>query len=312
MKYKDYYATLGVARDASEAAIKKAYRKLAHQYHPDVSAEQGAEAKFKEIAEAYQTLKDPDKRAAYDQLGRHAPGEEFRPPPGAQATDSGEHSFEGFDFAELFARMRGRGGAASHEANVPIPGQDHEASATISIEQAYQGTQLELQLVAPQVDAEGRVVSAPRSLKVRIPKGATDGQRVRLVGQGGRGFNGGRNGDLYIRISLAPHAIYRADGHDLYMDLPLAPWEAALGAPVPVPTPGGTVSLKIPPGTVAGKTLRLAGRGLPKPAAGAGDLRAIIRIVLPPSLNDRQRELLQELAAESKFDPRAALLEEAP
>lgn len=311
MKFKDYYETLGVARDAGEAEIKKAYRKLAHQYHPDVSKEAGAEARFKEIAEAYQTLKDPAKRAAYDQLGKRAPGEEVRPPPEWQSADSGEQSFEGFDFADMFARMRGRAGASGHGANMAIPGDDHEAQVHISVEQAYNGTQVELQLVAPQRDAEGRVVSAPRTLKVRIPKGATDGQRVRLQGQGGQGFNGGRNGDLYVRIGLLPHKLYRIDGHDLYIDLPLAPWEAALGASVPVPTPAGAVNLKIPAGTRAGQTLRLAGRGLPRPGEGAGDLRALVKIVLPQSLTERQRELLQELAAASDFDPRAALLEEA-
>lgn len=314
MQYKDYYEALGIARDASEADIKKAYRKLAHQYHPDVSKEADAEARFKEIAEAYQTLKDPEKRAAYDQLGRHPQGEDIKPPPGwqpqgaAAGSDGGFENFEGFDFAEMFARMRGRGDAG-RGASMPIPGEDHEAQIQISIEQAYAGTQVELQLVAPQQDAQGRVVSAPRTLKVRIPKGATDGQRVRLGGQGGQGFNGGRNGDLYVRIALLPHKLYRVDGHDLYIDLPLAPWEAALGAAVPVPTPGGVVNMKIPAGTAAGQTLRLAGRGLPRPGEGAGDLRAIIRIVLPRTISDRQRELLQELAAASDFDPRATMLE---
>ncbi len=310
MKYKDYYEALGIARDASEADIKKAYRKLAHKYHPDVSKEEGAEARFKEIAEAYQTLKDPAKRAAYDQLGRHAPGEEIHPPPEWQTPDSGGGPFEGLDLSDLFARMRGRAGGTGHEARTPIPGEDHEARINISVEQAYHGTQVELQLVASQLDAEGRVVSVPRTLKVRIPKGATEGQRVRLNGQGAQGFNGGRNGDLYVRIGLLPHRLYRADGHDLYIDLPLAPWEAALGAAVQVPTPAGVVNLKIPAGTTAGQTLRLAGRGLPRPGEGAGDLLAIVKIVLPQSLSDRQRELLQELAAASDFDPRAALLEE--
>jgi curved DNA-binding protein len=317
MKYKDYYATLGIARDAGEADIKKAYRKLAHKYHPDVSREEGAEARFKEIAEAYQTLKDSEKRAAYDQLGRHAPGEEIQPPPqwqardGGGASDTGDAGFEGFDFSDLFARMRGHD-AGGRGAGIAIPGEDHEAQVHITLEQAYHGTQVELQLVAPQRDAQGRLVSAPRTLRVRIPKGATEGQRVRLAGQGGKGFNGGRDGDLYVRIELQPHRLYRPDGHDLYIDLPLAPWEAALGATVAVPTLGGTVNLKIPAGTIAGQTLRLAGRGLPKPGEGVGDLRAIIKVVMPPSLDEKQRELLQQLAAaSSEFDPRAALLEEA-
>ncbi|MEJ0099388.1 MAG: DnaJ domain-containing protein [Pseudomonadota bacterium] len=216
MKYKDYYATLGIARDAGEADIKKAYRKLAHKYHPDVSKEEGAEARFKEIAEAYQTLKDTEKRAAYDQLGRHAPGEEIQPPPQWQARDAGDvgetgsAGFEGFDLADLFARMRGHD-AGGRGASIAMPGEDHEASVHISLEQAYLGTQVELQLVAPQRDAQGRVVSTPRTLRVRIPKGATEGQRVRLAGQGGKGFNGGRDGDLYVRIELLPHRFYRPD-----------------------------------------------------------------------------------------------------
>jgi curved DNA-binding protein len=313
VKFKDYYASLGLERGASEAEIKKAYRKLAHKYHPDVSKEAGAEARFKEIAEAYQTLKDPEKRAAYDQLGRHASGEEFRPPPDWGQRYAGQAaSFEGIDLADLFAGLAsGRAHGAGRGAAMSFPGEDYELRASISIEQAYHGTMLDLNLSMPDYDAEGRMVRVPRSFKVRVPKGATEGQRLRLPGKGGRGFNGGRDGDLYLTIALQPHRLYRAKGHDLYLDLPLAPWEAALGAAVTVPTPGGTVQLKIPAGTAAGHTLRLAGRGLPRPGAGSGDLLAVARIVMPQTLTARERELLQEWAAASSFSPRAHLTPES-
>jgi curved DNA-binding protein len=313
VKFKDYYASLGLERGASESDIKKAYRKLAHKYHPDVSKEAGAEAKFKEIAEAYQTLKDPEKRAAYDRLGQHAPGEEFRPPPdwGPQYS-AREESFEGIDLADLLAGLAGgraRGGGAG--GRMSFRGEDYEVRTAITIEQAYRGTLIELNLSMPEHDAEGRVLRVPKSLQVRVPKGATDGQRMRLAGKGGRGINGGPDGDLYLTVALLPHRLYRADGHDLHLDLPLAPWEAALGASVEVPTPGGAVQMKIPAGTAAGQTLRLAGRGLPRPKHGSGDLYAHAKIVMPKTTSERERELLKELAGASDFAPRSEMLRES-
>lgn len=313
MKFKDYYASLGLERGASEAEIKKAYRKLAHKYHPDVSKEPGAEARFKEVAEAYQTLKDPEKRAAYDRLGKHAPGEEFNPPPdwGPQYAGPGE-SFEGVDLADLFAGLAaGRARGANPRARMSFRGEDYEVRTVITIEQAYHGTLIELNLSVPEYDAEGRMVRVPKSLKVKVPKGATDGQRLRLAGKGGRGVNGGPDGDLYLTVSLQPHRRYRADGHDLHLDLPLAPWEVALGATVEVPTPGGTVQMKIPAGTTAGQSLRLTGRGLPRPKEGSGDLYVTATIVMPKSTTARERELLKELADASSFAPRAELLRES-
>ena len=303
MKFKDYYANLGLERGASEAHIKKAYRKLAHKFHPDVSKEAGAEERFKEIAEAYQTLKDPEKRAAYDQLGARAPGEEIHPPPDwRQGYSSSEEPVEGLDLAELLASLgAGRGRAA---------GEDYEARASISVEQAYHGALLEMTVNMPGFDASGRLVRAPRTFKVRVPKGATDGQRLRLPGQGGHGFNGGRNGDLYLTIALEPHRLYRANGHDLYLDLPLAPWEAALGASVAIPTPGGTVRMKIPADTVSGRAMRLAGRGLPRPHGSVGDLYAVVKIVMPSRLTEQERELLKNLGTASDFDPRAEMMQE--
>jgi len=313
VKFKDYYASLGLERGASEADIKKAYRKLAHKYHPDVSKESGAEARFKEVAEAYQTLKDPEKRAAYDRLGKHAPGEEFRPPPDwGQQYAGREESFEGVDLADLFEELAARhAGGASQRAGGPIRGEDYELRTGISVEQAFEGALLELNLSMPEYDAAGRLQRVPKTVKVRVPKGAADGQRLRLSGMGGRGFAGGPAGDLYLTIELLPHHLYRADGHDLYLDLPMAPWEAALGATVEVPTPGGKVQLKIPAGTASGNKLRLSGRGLPRPKGGGGDVYAVARIVMPKEWSARARELMQELAAATTdFSPRAGLLGE--
>jgi curved DNA-binding protein len=305
MKYADYYAALGVERGAAADEIKKAYRRLAQKYHPDVSKEPGAEAKFKEIAEAYQTLKDPEKRAAYDALGSRPQGEEFRPPPDWTRQHSGtaseRSSFDDVDFADLFTRF-GADGA--------LPGQDFEVPVAISLEDAFQGTTLSLALSMTVYDASGRLRRVPHTVKARIAAGAVDGQRLRLPGKGGKGFRGGRDGDLYLDISLKPHRLYRATGHDLYLDLPLAPWEAALGATLEIPTLAGTVSLKVPPGTSAGRKLRLSGRGLPKPRGGAGDLFAVAQIVVPAELSERERELYQQLAEGSDFEPRRIFREE--
>lgn len=306
MKYTDYYAALGVERDASAADIKKAYRRLAQKYHPDVSKEPGAEARFKEIGEAWQTLKDPDKRAAYDALGSQPQGGEFRPPPDwARQHGSDGSQFEDMDFADLFARFGGRGaqGGGFGGRSAGMPGQDFEVPAEISIEDAFSGTTLSLNLSMPEYDAKGNLRRVPHTVKARIAPGAIDGQRLRLPGKGGKGFNGGRDGDLYLDITLKPHRLYRATGHDLYLDLPLAPWEAALGATVEVPTLAGAVNLKVPAGVTSGQKLRLAGRGLPMPRGGAGDLFAVLQVVVPPA-DERERKLYEELAKGSSFKPR--------
>ncbi|HXZ47896.1 MAG TPA: DnaJ C-terminal domain-containing protein [Usitatibacter sp.] len=318
MKYKDYYAILGVERSASADEVKKAYRKLAQKYHPDVTQDPAGEEKFKEVTEAYQTLKDPEKRAAYDQLGSgYRPGEDFRPPPdwekqfreryageGPFGARGGAFSFEDADLSDLFeafsrARGGGRGGAGAS-----FPGEDYEVTVHLSLEDAARGTQVELDLGMPEADERGRVRHVPKKIKARIPKGATDGQRLRLRGQGGKGVNGGRDGDLYLNIVLHPHPLFRPDGHDLYLDLPLAPWEAALGATIEVPTLAGAVNLKVPAGTAAGRRLRLARKGLPKPGGGEGDLYAIVQIVNPTVLGERERELFRELGTVSRFNPR--------
>jgi len=311
MKYKDYYASLGLERGASEEDIKKAYRRFARKYHPDVSKEAGAEEKFKEIAEAYQTLKDPQKRAAYDQLGAHAPGQDFQPPPDwRQQYSESPFAAEDLDLSDLFSHLHAAG-AGGRGTRRSMPGQDYEIAVAITIEQAFQGTQIDLDLNMPEYDAGGRLHRTPHVFKARIPKGATDGQRLRLPGKGGKGLNGGRNGDLYLNISLRPHPLYRATGHDLYLDLPLAPWEAVLGTAVEVPTPGGVVRLKVPPGTQAGRHLRLPNRGLPKPKEGQGDLYAIVQIVVPSVVGETERDLYQKLSNDSAFDPRAHFATEA-
>jgi len=312
----DYYATLGVRRDASPEEIKKAYRRLAQKYHPDVSKEPDAEARFKEIAEAWQTLKDPAKRAAYDELGKRPQGEEFRPPPDwtrQHAGGEGQFAFEDMDFADLFSRFgsrRGGGGPFAGEAG-GMPGQDFEIPVEIALEDAFRGTTLELQLQMPEYDESGRLRRVPRTVKARIAPGAVDGQRLRLPGKGGKGFHGGRDGDLYLDITLKPHPLYRATDHDLYVDLPLATWEAALGASVEVPTLAGAVSLKVPAGTTSGRKLRLSGRGLPKPQGGAGDLFAVAQIVVPSQLSERERELYESLRQASGTNPRSHFAEHA-
>ncbi len=308
MKYKDYYEILGVPRDATADAIKKAYRKLARQYHPDVSKDPKGEEKFKDVSEAYKALKDPEARAAYDRLGSHRPGEDFQPPPDwGQQFGDGQFSFDDIDLSDLFAGLGGgrhRGGARG--GNFPIPGQDYEVTAPITIEDAYRGTELDLNLSVPEYDGQGHVRRVPLVFKARIPKGVTDGERLRLPGKGGKGLNGGPNGSLYLTIALQPHPLYRATRHDLYLDLPLAPWEAALGASVEVPTLGGPVRLKVPPGTNTGQKLRLAKRGLPKRREGEGDLFAIVQIVVPASPTEREQALFKELADASTFNPRAS------
>ncbi|HEY4371579.1 MAG TPA: DnaJ C-terminal domain-containing protein [Burkholderiales bacterium] len=312
MKYKDYYEILGVPRDADEAAVKQAYRKLARKYHPDVSKAKDAEERFKEIAEAYSTLKDAEKRAAYDNLGRHQAGADFSPPPdwqgfaGTSGMDQGGGMhFEDFaDLSELFEQMglggrRGaRHGGAGARANFAMPGADYEAVARITLEDAARGVELSINLP----DADG----VPRPVTVRVPRGAAGGERLRVRGKGGPGIGGGPAGDLYLQIELAPHALYRVEGRDLYVDLPLTPSEAVLGAPVELPTLDGKVQLKVQPGASSGKKLRLAGKGLPGAGAGrAGDLYAVVQIVVPASLGEREKALYQELAQASHEDPRA-------
>lgn len=306
MKYKNYYHILGIERTATAEEIRKAYRKLARKYHPDVSKEINTEEKFKEVAEAYETLKDPEKRSAYDQLGSYSSGQDFQPSPDWEKKfGSTPFSFEDIDLSDLFAGLsRNKGHVRPRVSNIPIPGQDYEATTHISLEDAYQGTVVNLNLNVPEYDENGHLHRVSRSFKARIPKGVVDGQKLRLPGKGGKGFNSGNNGDLYLNIALHPHSLFRVNGHDLYLDLPVTPWEAALGATVGIPTLAGQVHLKVPPGTHAGQKLRLPKRGLPKPHNGEGDLFAIIQIAVPSILSEREKSIFKELADISTFNPR--------
>ncbi len=311
MKFKDYYETLGVARDASADDVKKAYRKLAHKLHPDVSKEKDAEERFKDVAEAYATLKDPEKRAAYDQLGRHRPGEDFQPPPEWRSHfarggfDGNGAGFEDVDLSDLFAAFGGRAGRGGARASAARPGQDFEVKAPVTLEQVFAGAAITIDLVLPEAQADGSVQRVPRTFSVKVPKGAENGQRLRLAGKGGPGRNGGPAGDLYIELAVQPHPLYRVDGRDLVIELPLAPFEAVLGTTVEVPTLAGTVEMSIPAGTAAGRKLRLSRRGLPHAKGEPGDLYAIVRIVVPPAPSDRERALYEELRGAAHDDPRA-------
>jgi curved DNA-binding protein len=307
VEFKDYYQVMGVARDATEAQIKQAYRKLARKYHPDVSKEKDAEARFKEVGEAYEVLKSPEKRAAYDQLGQRRPGEEFRPPPdwgsGFEFSGAGPGNSAYSDFFDsLFGAQARRGARGDFHAD---RGEDHHAKVLLDLEASLRGGARPFTLRMPEIDEQGRLVSRERTLNVQVPKGILAGQQIRLAGQGARAPGGGTPGDLYIEADFAPHPLYRVEGRDLSMELPVAPWEAALGATVKTPTPNGTVDLKIPPGSRAGSKLRLKGRGIP--ATPPGDFYVVLQIALPPAKDDKAKAAYAALAAALPFEPRASL-----
>ncbi|HTN93553.1 MAG TPA: DnaJ C-terminal domain-containing protein [Gallionella sp.] len=311
MEFKDYYKIMGVARDATQDEIKHTYRKLARKYHPDVSKEADAEARFKELGEAYEVLKDAEKRAAYDQLGANwKGGQEFRPPPdwnaGFEFSGGGSSAGGAADYSDFFASLFGRdfrdgGGGASFRTT----GEDHHAKVLIDLEDAYQGATRTITLRVPTVDAQGHVVTRDRILNVTIPKGIREGQHIRLSGQGSPGAGEGKAGDLYLEIEFRPHPLYRVDGRDLHLDLPVAPWEAALGATVKVPTPGGIVELKIPEGSVSGRKMRLKGRGMP--GNPPGDCYVILSIALPPADTEAAKDIYRKMEQELNFNPRTKL-----
>jgi curved DNA-binding protein len=302
VEYKDYYQALGVDKKATADEIKKAYRKLVRKYHPDVSKHADADAKTKEINEAYDVLGDAEKRAAYDDLGRgYRPGQEFQPPP-----DWGsQYDFGGADandfFADLFShvgrRQRGGGGGGFN-----MRGEDIHATIEIDLRDAYTGATKTVTLRIPQRDASGRVHMQEKQLSVNIPKGVTEGQQLRLSGQGQPGMGEGGAGDLYLEIHFRHDPRYRVEGKNVYEDVPIAPWEAALGATIAVPTPSGTVEVTVPPNSQTGRKLRLKGRGIP--AKPPGDLYLILNVVLPPANTERARELYEQMARELAFNPR--------
>lgn len=319
MDFKDYYAVLGVSDTATPDDIKKAYRKLARKYHPDVSKEADADTKFKDLGEAYEVLKDPEKRAEYDQLrkyGARADGA-FEPPPGWQSasgfggggyTDADARQFSEF-FEEVFGGSR-RGGFAGGHGGFRQPtrsrGEDVHARLALFLEEAYKGCEKQVQFTSHELDPQGRVVVRPKTLNVKIPAGVRDGQHIRLKGQGAPGFGGGENGDLFIEVELAPHPLFTLEGRDVVVTLPVAPWEAALGASVTVPTLSGKVSVKVPKGSSSGRKLRLKGKGLP--GKHPGDQIVVLQVVMPEHHSDEAEALYRQLAElEKSFDPRRKL-----
>ena len=323
MEYKDYYKTMGLERTASQEDIQRAHRKLSRKFHPDVSKEPNAEAQFKEVGEAYKVLKDPEKRAAYDQLGSGMQaGQEFHTPP--DWNQGFEHTGRGFSEAEtrqqsdffesLFghrARSHGPRGAGGFPGNgMHFPGEDRHASIQIDLEDAYVGATRKIVLRIPEADSQGQVTLKEHQIEFVVPKGIRAGQRIRLAGQGAPGSGEGAPGDLYLEVEFKAHAHYRVEQHDVYLDLPVAPWEAASGTEIEVPTPSGVVELKIPPGSSAGKKLRLKGRGIPggKASTPAGDFYFVLQVALPAADSDEKRAAYQNMAnVFSSFRPRIHL-----
>ena len=315
MEFKEYYQTLGVTQTASDDDIKKAYRKLARKYHPDVSKEVDASARMAEVNEAYAVLSDPEKRAAFDKLAqRRAAGQEFQPPPGWDAdfdfSEPGSPAGADGDFSDFFNTLFGhaararRGAGHGGGASAQMRGADQHARISITLTDAYHGAMRSLALREARLDESGNVVNAERVLEVRIPKGVKAGQSIRLRGQGSPGFNGGTAGDLYMEVEFEPDTRYRVDGRDVTQTVPVAPWEAALGATIEVQTLAGSVEVKVPPGSNNGRKLRLKGRGIP--GDPPGDLYLELELALPPANNDKARELYQTMAREfSSFSPRA-------
>jgi curved DNA-binding protein len=314
MEFKDYYDTLDVKRDASQDEIKRAYRKLARKYHPDISKEADAEESFKQVGEAYEVLKDPEKRVAYDQLGANwQSGQDFNPPPdwdqgfefhGGGFTGEGSEEFSDF-FESLFGQGGHRGGQTYSQHQFHARGEDAHAKILIDLEDAYQGASRTLTLKHMEMGADGRPVMKDRTLNVRIPRGVRQGQHIRLAKQGGAGFGEGEAGDLYLAVEFAPHPLYKVEGKDVYLDLPVTPWEAILGSSVKVPTPTGTVDLKFPAKSAAGRKMRLKGRGIP--SKDPGDLYVILQIALPPADSEDAKKAYHEFEQALDFNPRTSL-----
>ena len=310
MQFKDYYETLGVKRDATADDIKRVYRKLARKYHPDVSKEPNCEAQFKDVQEAYEVLKDADKREAYNRLGpnwKH--GDNFTPAP--EDDPHANYRNAGFadnaDFSDFFAQVFGdrQGRQQARSDGFQMRGQDRSLRIQISLLDSYHGASRTLSFTVPELDARGEARQTPKTVNVTLPKGVIAGQRIRLAGQGGPGFNGGPAGDLFLEVEFEPDRHFHAEGHDIYLELPITPWEAALGAKVVVPTLGGKVELSIPPGSQAGRKLRLGGRGLP--AHPAGDQYVVVTVFVPEAHDEEQRAVYREMARLMPTDPRADL-----
>lgn len=310
MEFKDYYKILGVEADADLKTIKTAYRKLARKYHPDVSEDKGSEDKFKEVAEAYAALKDPEKRAEYDELrkyGQH--GQRFDPPPGWQASQT---DMNGGDFSDFFASIFGSGGAYTrrggsqrqHESRASYRGQDIETELPIFLEETLSDKSKTISYHLPKYDAQGRRLGeVQKTLNVKIPKGVTEGERIRLKGQGAQGIGDAANGDLYLHVRLVPHPLFDVEGHNLLITVPVAPWEAVIGGKIEVPTLAGNIHLTLPPNSQSGKRLRIKGKGLPG-KTGMGDLYVVLKIVVPEKTDTETQQLWQTLAEKARFNPR--------
>jgi curved DNA-binding protein len=317
MEYKDYYEVMGVARDASQGEIKRTYRKLARKYHPDVSKEADAEERFKSLGEAYEVLKDPEKRAAYDQLGANwQGGQDFNAPPdwdaGFEFSGGGFAGANSTNYSDFFEELFGQRPASQGGAGrggYHARGQDRHAKILVDLEDSFKGATRAINLQVPELTPDGHLTTRTRTLNIKIPKGIREGQKVRLSGQGDPGHEQAAAGDLYLEIDFKPHPLYRAKAHDLYLDLPVTPWEAALGATVKVPTPKGVVDLKVPAGSVQGRKMRLKGRGIP--AKQAGDLYVVLQIALPEAKTEQAKKLYKQMQDDLDFNPRSHLGVEA-
>ncbi|MFH1215156.1 MAG: DnaJ C-terminal domain-containing protein [Pseudomonadota bacterium] len=312
MEYKDYYKELGVERNAGQDEIKRAYRKLARKFHPDVNKDIEAEKRFKEVGEAYEVLKDPEKRAAYDKIGTgFREGQEFRPPPGWQGDFNFSGGMGGDDasqFSDFFEQLFGRAGARttyhSHRGRIRAKGEDHHARLAVELEDSFHGAVKTISLNVSEVDESGRFTVKPHSLNVKIPKGIMEGQSIRLAEQGGPGLGGGPNGDLFIEIVFNPHFLFKVEKRDVYLELPITPWEAALGATITIPTLGGKVDMKIPAGSQTGQKLRLKHKGLP--GRTAGDQFVELKVVVPRATTEAEKELYRKMASLMPMNPRSS------
>ncbi|HUL18580.1 MAG TPA: DnaJ C-terminal domain-containing protein [Steroidobacteraceae bacterium] len=323
MEYRDYYKVLGLERTASAEQVKTAYRRLARKYHPDVSKEKNAEERFKEVQEAYEVLKDPEKRAAYDQLGSQwQSGEQFRPPPdwgsgyefsgGAERGGARRHSYRASgaggesaqeDFSDFFSSLFGGETPFAGSGGGARAARDHHARVDVSLEEAFRGATRTLELRRPEVRSDGTVTLGTHTVRVTIPAGIGEGQLVRLAGQGAPGAGGGAAGDLYLEVHILPHPLYSLDGRDVTLTFPVAPWEAALGAAVNVPTLGGPVAMQVPANSQSGQKLRLRGRGLP--GTPSGDQYVQLKVVVPSASTPEARTLYEQMRDKLNFDPRA-------